>query len=204
MPTIGIHSLHEESNNNGTRLIHFASSMNMVIASTCFRHNKGTWRSPDGNTVNQIDLAVVDARHFSDVIDVRARRGANIDTNHYLLQAKLRARISYAKKEKEVKEERFKVEALNNPEIDKRFEESLESKLKSCTDVIVEDINNYWRQCRAILKEVPTEVIGKQKRKKLRSDWYDEECAQATQRKIRHIEDSKGEERDKQKKSKDS
>ncbi|XP_072400212.1 uncharacterized protein [Diabrotica undecimpunctata] len=141
----------------------------MVIASTCFRHkviHKGTWRSPDGNTLNQIVHVVVDARHFSDVIDIRARRGANIDTDYYLLQAKLRARISNAKKEKGVKEERFKVEGLKNPEIAKRFEKSLESKLEGCTDVIVEDINNYWRQCRAMLEEVATEVIGKQKRKK--------------------------------------
>jgi hypothetical protein len=43
-----------------------------------------TWHSPDGHTFNQIDHCLIDGRHFSDVIDVMARRGANIDSHHTL------------------------------------------------------------------------------------------------------------------------
>jgi hypothetical protein len=38
IPTIGKHSLHEESNDNGLRLVNCAVSLNMTIASTCFEH----------------------------------------------------------------------------------------------------------------------------------------------------------------------
>lgn len=54
-PTIGHHSLHEVSNNNGLNLIDFATSKDLVIKSTMFPHkkiNKGTWKSPDGNHTN--------------------------------------------------------------------------------------------------------------------------------------------------------
>ncbi|KAJ9589104.1 hypothetical protein L9F63_017608 [Diploptera punctata] len=66
-PTIGTNSLHTVSNDNGIRLINFASSRSMVIASTVFLHkdiHKRTWKSPDGKTFNQIDHVVIDTRHF--------------------------------------------------------------------------------------------------------------------------------------------
>jgi hypothetical protein len=54
------------SNGNGTRLIDFAVSRNMVISSMRFPHNdihKETWISPDGHTRSQIDHVLIDARH---------------------------------------------------------------------------------------------------------------------------------------------
>ena len=96
-PTIGRHSLHTVSNENGTRLINFASSRSMVIASTTFEHkniHKITWKSPDGETHNQMDHLLVDSRHLSDVIDVRTYRGANVDSDHFLVIARIRSRIS--------------------------------------------------------------------------------------------------------------
>jgi hypothetical protein len=47
----------------------------MAIKSTYFMHeriNLETWPSPDGRTRNQIDHCLIDGRHFSDVIDVKA------------------------------------------------------------------------------------------------------------------------------------
>jgi hypothetical protein len=73
---VGIHSLHEVSNDNGITLIVFTISRNMVISSVRFPHkdiHKETWISPDGHTRNQIDHVIIDARHASDIIDVRCR-----------------------------------------------------------------------------------------------------------------------------------
>jgi hypothetical protein len=49
LPIIGKYILHILSNHNGIRLINFACSKNMVVASTLFIHkdiHKMTWRSP--------------------------------------------------------------------------------------------------------------------------------------------------------------
>jgi hypothetical protein len=46
-PITGKHSLHQESNGNGMKLIQFATAHEMVTDSTLFVH-KVTWKSPDG------------------------------------------------------------------------------------------------------------------------------------------------------------
>jgi hypothetical protein len=95
-PTIGKHSLHESTNENGLRLVDFAASRHMAIKSTYFMHKQihlQTWHSPDGHTFNQIDHCLIDGSHFSDVVDFMVRRGANIDSDHILVFTKLRTRI---------------------------------------------------------------------------------------------------------------
>jgi hypothetical protein len=52
-PTIGNESLHEISNGNRGRLVHFATSKNLRVKSTMFPHRniqKYTWTSPDGES----------------------------------------------------------------------------------------------------------------------------------------------------------
>ena len=88
---IGCHSLHEISNDNGNRLIDFASEKNLVIKSTHFPRkdiHKQTWISPDGRTLNQIDHVLIEGRHATDIIDVKSRRGADCESDHFLVQFK--------------------------------------------------------------------------------------------------------------------
>jgi hypothetical protein len=57
-PTVGNYILHSLTNYNGSRLIQFAVSRNMIIGSTFHPHrdfHKSTWRSPDSVTSNQMD-----------------------------------------------------------------------------------------------------------------------------------------------------
>jgi hypothetical protein len=51
-----------------------------------------------GVTHNQIDHVLIDKRQHSNILDVRSFRGADFDTNHYLVVAKLRERISVGKR----------------------------------------------------------------------------------------------------------
>jgi len=71
-PTIGNESLHQDSNDNGVRIVNFATSKNLVLKSTMFPHRnirKYTWTSPDGQTHNQIDHILIDRRWHSSIID---------------------------------------------------------------------------------------------------------------------------------------
>lgn len=60
---IGKHSKHEKTLEDGLRLITFATAKSMVVKSTIFSFKtiyKGTWKSPDGRTINQIDHVLID------------------------------------------------------------------------------------------------------------------------------------------------
>ncbi|XP_035207037.1 craniofacial development protein 2-like [Stegodyphus dumicola] len=98
-PATGKHGLHDSTNDNGQRLVLFAAEHNMIISSTVFCHrriHKMTWHSADGETWNQIDHVHIDYRHSLDIQDVRTYRGATCDSDHFLVIAKLIAKISNA------------------------------------------------------------------------------------------------------------
>ena len=97
-PTIGNESLHQDSNDNGVRIVNFATSKNLVVKSTMFPHrniHKCTWTSPH----NQIDHILIDRRRHSSLIDVRSFRGSDCDTDHCLVVAKVRERLALENKQ---------------------------------------------------------------------------------------------------------
>jgi len=72
-PTIGNESLHQDSNDNGVRIVNFATSKNLVVKSTmfaCRNIRKYTWTSPDGKTHNQIDHILIDRKWHSSIPDL--------------------------------------------------------------------------------------------------------------------------------------
>ncbi|XP_054082672.1 uncharacterized protein LOC105219245 isoform X1 [Zeugodacus cucurbitae] len=112
-PTVGKFSLHDETSPNGLRLIDFAGTRNM----TRFQYKKihqATWLSPDRITRNQIDHVVIDGRHVSSVFDVRTLRGPNIDSDHYLVAAKIRTRLCVEKRTRQQTQGRFDFEKLQS------------------------------------------------------------------------------------------
>jgi hypothetical protein len=59
----GMFSLHENTSDNGSRLVNFPVSKNMFIGSSKFDHkiiHKTTWKSSDGKTENQIHHLLID------------------------------------------------------------------------------------------------------------------------------------------------
>jgi hypothetical protein len=58
-PVIGNVSVHQDSNDNGVRIVNFATSKNLVVKSTMFPH-RNNWTSLDGKTHNQIDRTLID------------------------------------------------------------------------------------------------------------------------------------------------
>ena len=82
------------------RIVNFATLKGLVLNGTIFPHrdiHMYTWTSPDRKTHNQIDHILIDRRWHSSILDVRSFRGADFDTDHYLVVAKVRARLAESK-----------------------------------------------------------------------------------------------------------
>jgi len=59
--------------------------------------HKYTSNSPDGKTHNQINHILIDRRWNSSILDVQSIRGADCDTDRYLVVAKVRERMAVSK-----------------------------------------------------------------------------------------------------------
>jgi len=96
----GNFSLHDGSNDSGTNLADLAVTRNVAIGSMMFPHMKckETWVSPDGLTRNQNAHTMIDARHISDITDVRCYKGTNCDSDHIMVKIKCRSKIEIMNK----------------------------------------------------------------------------------------------------------
>ncbi|KAK5648858.1 hypothetical protein RI129_003750 [Pyrocoelia pectoralis] len=89
-----------ESKHNG-----FAIGQKMKIMSTYFKRkniHKGTWIIPGRKETNQIDHVLIEEQEAGKIKNVRSYRGANADSDHFLVIAKLK--LSKTEKKKELKE----------------------------------------------------------------------------------------------------
>jgi len=163
-PTIGKQSLHENTNDNGSCLIQFATLNNMVIGSTMFQHkniHKPTWTAPDRSFESQFDHMVIDARHMSDPLDVRSCRGGNVDSDHYLVIARMRARISYIKKIRGERVRKFCISKFQDENTTNMYAERLEESLKQLHCIGGETIQEEWDICKSTIQQVAEEVLGR-------------------------------------------
>ena len=180
---IGIHSLHDISNNNGQRLVDFALSKNMVISSVKFPHkniHKETWISPDGNTKNQIDHVLIDSRHASDIIDVRSYRGADCDSDHYLVRIKYRPKLSTINRDVRTRNNKHNIEKLKHVIILQEYKATIQQKLENQPLTDVDSIEESWNNIKNIIHNSAEEILGYIQPRK-RNNWFDEECREALQ-----------------------
>ncbi|XP_055855997.1 uncharacterized protein LOC129919171 [Episyrphus balteatus] len=179
--TVGKHSLHDNTSDNGFRLVDFAAGQNVVIASTRFPYlkiHKGTWKSPDQSTVNQIDHIAIDARHSSSIMDVRTFRGANIDSDYYLVVANVRMRISRPSPTQENTVRKFNVGRLQSQEIARSYSNRVSNNLLRSPMPPAASIDNQWQHCQEAIRDAASEVLGFT-RPPQRNPWFDDECRQA-------------------------
>jgi hypothetical protein len=196
-PTTGNESLHEISNDNGVRLVNFATSKNLGVKSTMLPHgniHKYTWTSPDGKTHNQIDCILVDRRRHSSVFDVRSFRAVDCDTDHYLVVAKVRERLAVNKQRSQRFDmERFNLKKLNEVWGKEQFRVEVSNRFAALEDLDTEvEINSAWETIRENNKISAKKILSyfEMKTHKL---WFGEECStlldQRKQAKLQWLQD---------------
>ena len=89
---IGKHGV-TELNENGRYLLHLCCSNELRIMNTFFQHrevHKYTWYRPSMDQKSLIDFCIFSSDLFSDVLDVRVKRCAELSTDHNLVVCSLR------------------------------------------------------------------------------------------------------------------
>jgi hypothetical protein len=108
--------------------------------------HKYTCTSPDGKTHNQIDHILIDRRRHSSILDVRSFRGADCDSDHYLVVAKVRERLAVGKQlVKKMYVETFNLKQLNEEEVKEQYQITIKNKFAALDNG---DINKAWETIR--------------------------------------------------------
>ncbi|XP_042911563.1 uncharacterized protein [Parasteatoda tepidariorum] len=137
-----------------------------------------TWRAPDESFANQIDHVLIEARHYSNLLDVRTYKGANVDSDHFLVISKVRERISVVKNKKGAVLKEFNCDKLNVKDIKTKYINDVEAAL---TNMHWENdsVESKWLQLKEKICNAADNIIGK-KEKNSNKDWFDDECAAAS------------------------
>ncbi|XP_055375384.1 uncharacterized protein LOC129608086 [Condylostylus longicornis] len=187
----GKHSLHDNTSANGLRLCQLASEAALKVKSTCFERKdiyKGTWRVPGSQVVNQIDHVLISSRRASSILNVRSCRGANCDSDHFLVKLVLRQRIANVAKERGIKRIKWDTEKLKTPEIRERFQSRVNEILNANNNAQEnESVNEEWKRIENTLNTVANEVVGRKPIER-NIDWFDNECKQVEKIQEAHLE----------------
>jgi hypothetical protein len=156
-PTIGQESLHQDSNDNEVRIVNFATTKDLVFKSMFFPHwniHKYTWTSPDGKTHNQIDHVLLDGRWHLSVLDVQSFRGADCDTDHYLVIAKVRERLAVGKQATQrFDRQRFNLRKLNELEVRKQYQIEITNRFAALENLYDDmGVNRTWKNIKENIK----------------------------------------------------
>jgi hypothetical protein len=154
-----------------------------------------TWTSPDGKTYNQIDHILIDRKRHSSVLDDRSFRGADCDSDHYLVVAKVRERLAVSKRMvKKIGVERFNLNQLNEEEVKEQYQVTIKNKFAALENLDDNgDINKARKTIRENIRSSAKESIGLCESKSYKP-WLDEECLKLVDRrkqaKLQRLQDS--------------
>ena len=175
-------------NENGRYLLQLCCSNGLCIMNTFFQHrnvHKYTWYRPSMGQKSLIDFCIVSADLFSDVLDVRVKRGAELSTDHHLVVCSLRFPKPWSnrKSRQSAVTYRIKWEALEEDKVRKQFASSMSSKFRQLPDVS-EDVEMEWSLFKSAIISSAAECCG-QKRLRVaagsekRTPWWNQDVKEA-------------------------
>ncbi|KAL4084333.1 hypothetical protein QTP88_028157 [Uroleucon formosanum] len=146
-----------------------------VVKSTMFPHKniyKGTWMSPDGRYVNQIDHILVSTRFKNCIQDIRTTRETDGDSDHYLVKGKMKVKIKKVTRKKRIVVDKYDTAKLNNMNTCERFKYQMYEKIRRIDTGINDSIYAKWKKIKDTIKVVAESEIGKVK--SVRKPWFND------------------------------
>ena len=164
---MGKHGLGDSMNQNGERLLELCETSNLALASTFFPHkniHKITWHSPDNKTKNQIDHLCISRKFLSAVQDIRAFRGADINSDHKLCIAKIN--IKLRKQQKTIDHKKIDSQRLQSDSLKELYNTEIQTSLSASKNLneqdgnVKENIETQWKCLQTAIIESAKNTVG--------------------------------------------
>lgn len=156
-------------NENGRRLAELCVKYDLVIGGTLFPHkvfHKYTWTKRPGLAQlsqvlvqNQIDHIAVSRKWRSSLEDVRNRRGADVASDHELLEGWMRLKMYRGRRAAtSCNARRHNTDVLKNPAVALRFKERMQEKLTAIGEDLSAEAK--WKEIQIAYNSTGTEILG--------------------------------------------
>ena len=174
--TIGRHSLQDTTSNNGFRLVQYATTNNFKVLSTWYPRkdiHKRTWKIPGTEDTNQIDHILVSKRWATDIENIRTYRGANSDSDHFLVGARLKQKTAHITRNIIENQKRWNIDKLEETEVQCHYQQEIQKELQGKPSS--NDIEEGWTHIKEAIITSAKNIIGV-KQNERNEEWYDQEC----------------------------
>ncbi|VDP49108.1 unnamed protein product [Schistosoma curassoni] len=131
-----------ERNKNGEKFVNLCVFNKLVIGGTIFPHkriHKATWISPDHTTENQIDHICINKKIRGTMEGVRTRRGADVASDHHLVVANLKLKLSKNWRTGQIALQRFNTAVLRDTNKFNEFKIALNNRFQALQDLLKEE-----------------------------------------------------------------
>jgi hypothetical protein len=136
-----------------------------------------------GNTHKKIYHVLIDGRWYSSILDVRSFRGADCDTDHYLVVAEVREILAVGKRAgQKIDMERLNIKKLDEGDVKEQYQATIRKKFAALENSEDSgDINRAWDNIKENIKILAEESLGYCE-SKYRKPWFDVECSKLADR----------------------
>ena len=157
-------------NERGQTLVDFCKRSKMVITNTWFKHEKRrryTWKRPGDTARFQLDYILVKQRYRNSVKNSRSYPGADVNSDHNLVMAKIQLKLKKLRRKKKVKKW-----CLKDLESKKGlFHQKLRQELAKVSKDKGDNSEREWVRLREAIKSGAKTAFGFHKASKAKKPW---------------------------------
>ncbi|XP_068206782.1 uncharacterized protein [Palaemon carinicauda] len=139
--------------------------------------HEGTWISPDGNSINQIDHIMIKKKFRSALFDTTAFIGADCDFDHMLVVGELSVKLK-SKRLTKIKTTKPNIEKLEETDVRNTYAINLQNRFGLLEE---KEITLDW-ETKSVVTEIAMESLGPCINARTRNNWFDKECRSAAER----------------------